>query len=57
MKEELKAEYWLKCWIDVANSASCTNIDIPTVYADRMLKDFDERFKVDPKSIDHKSEE
>lgn len=44
MKKELKAEYWLKCWIAVANSSNSTAASIASTWADKMISDFDKRF-------------
>lgn len=44
MKENVRAEYWLKCWIQVANSETCRTTSVATDWADRMLSEFDRRF-------------
>lgn len=50
MNESLRAEYWLKCWVAVANSNNCTSSSVCTSFADVMLKDYDKRFKTDPEN-------
>ncbi len=35
---------WLKTWIAVAASANCSDVNTPSRYADRCLKDFKDRF-------------
>lgn len=44
MNEKLRAEYWLKCWIAVANSSNSTQTVSCTSWADAMLKEYDKRF-------------
>lgn len=35
---------WLEAWIATARADNCNDKTVPTVWADRCLKDFDERF-------------
>lgn len=42
--EQQRKELWCAAWVATARSDSCVNDDTPTKYADKALKDFDERF-------------
>lgn len=41
---QVRAEFWVKAWVETSNSTSCTSSNTATVYADRMLEEFDKRF-------------
>ena len=43
--EENRQNLWVKVWLTIAGDDTCGDIDIPTKWADRALKDFDERFQ------------
>jgi len=36
---------WLEAWVNTASSDTCLELHTPTLWADRCLKDFDERFE------------
>jgi hypothetical protein len=42
--EEIRKELWCNVWVAVAGASNSTRSDIVTTWADRALKDFDERF-------------
>jgi len=41
-----RIELWKAVWLGVSASSDCRTKDIPTIWADHCLKDFDERFAV-----------
>jgi hypothetical protein len=43
-RESLRAQLWIDTWLVVARAETCRTPDIPTVWADRAVKDFDSRF-------------
>lgn len=45
-KETIRMQVWLEAWTRTSQSNSCMEIHIPTSYADRCLKDFDDRFPI-----------
>lgn len=50
IQHELKRkEIWINAWCSVANALNCRKPEDATRWADKALKDFDERFKKDDK--------
>ena len=48
--QEQRKQLWIEAWCSVANANDCKRKSVPTRWADKALKDFDERFKA-PQSI------
>jgi len=43
--ETMRKKLWIDAWIQVANANNTVSLSTPTTWADKALKDFDERFK------------
>jgi len=44
-KRSWEEELWLKVWLIVAGSSNCTNADSPSIWADRCVRDFKEKYR------------
>jgi len=47
MNKKHKSDLWAECWIAVAASDNCSRLRAPTEYADEMIKQYDDRFKIE----------
>lgn len=45
--EEFKMNVWIKAWCSTASASDCKDAKVATVWADKCLKDFEERFKTE----------
>jgi hypothetical protein len=43
--KEIKMKLWIDAWAATAGSSNCVSVKTCTVYADKALADFNERFK------------
>lgn len=43
-----RIELWCNAWVAVASSSNCDRTSVPASWADRALRDFDERFTPPP---------
>ena len=42
---QIKMEFWMKAWLVTAGATNTSRLGAPSEYADKALKDFEERFE------------
>jgi len=42
--EMIRRDFWIKAWCSVASASDCHDSSVPGDWADRALRDFDEKF-------------
>jgi hypothetical protein len=52
--EEIRKELWCNVWVAVAGASNSTKSELVSLWADRALRDFDERFPAQ-KEADHET--